>query len=308
MTRATAYVRRIASSVLTAYVRRIASFVFLRSLGSLRSPAGAAAAAVLVLSTFVPGVARADSRTDFLIGRLQAQDFRVRTNAALALGQTGDDGVVLPLCGALGDASDVVRQAAALALLRLAKPASASCLKDRLAVETNDGVKRQISKALAALPSGGSDSSGSSLSPPPHTVANAKFYVAISPIANQTGRPDDEIAQVVGSSIRGKLDELGGFQVAPDKESPDQARAAIAKRKLKGYYLAVRVEKFDYADGNLRVRVKVAVFSYPGKDLRGEVPAGLTQTGVSPGDKSAEDNLLEMAAARAVELFAQNFP
>ncbi len=297
MTRTTAYVRRLALSPFRTFVPHLAvAALAIVALGGLFG--------ALVLC---PSTARADSRTDFLVGRLQAQDFRVRTNAALALGQTGEDGVVVPLCGALADASDVVRQAAAVALLRLAKPASAGCLKDRLAVETNEGVKRQISKAIAALPSGAPDSSGSAGSPP-HAVANAKFYVAISPIANQTGRPDDEIAQVVGTSIRGKLDELGGFQVAPDKESPEQARAAIAKRKLKGYYLAVRVEKFDYSDGNLRVRVKVAVFSYPGKDLRGEVPAGLTQTGVSPGDKSAEDNLLEMAAARAVDLFAQNFP
>jgi hypothetical protein len=132
--------------------------------------------------------------------------------------------------------------------------------------------------------------------------------VAISPLANQTGRDDGEIGRVVGGAIRSKLDELGGFQLAPDKEGPDQARAAIAKRKLKGYYLSIRVEPFDYSGGNLRVRVKVAVFTYPGKDLRGEVPAGLTQTGVRPGDKGTEDNLLQMAAARAVELFAQNFP
>jgi hypothetical protein len=291
MTRTTAHVRRLARPAC------FACFSFL------------ALVAIVLLSA---SDSRADSRTDFLVGRLQAQDFRVRTNAALALGQTGDDAVVVPLCGALADASDVVRQAAAVALLRLAKPASASCLKDRLALETNDGVKRQIGKALAALPAGGgggdSSSGGGGGGGVPHVVANAKFYVSISPIANQTGRPDDEIAQVVGASIRSKLDELGGFQLAPDKESPDQARAAIAKRKLKGYYLSVRVEKFDYSDGNLRVRVKVAVFSYPGKDLRGEVPAGLTQTGVSPGDKGAEDNLLEMAAARAVDLFAQNFP
>jgi hypothetical protein len=290
MTRTTAHVRRLARPAC------FACFSFL---------------ALVAIVLLLPSKARADSRTDFLVGRLQAQDFRVRTNAALALGQTGDDAVVVPLCGALADTSDVVRQAAAVALLRLAKPASAGCLKDRLALETNDGVKRQIGKALAALPAGGSsggDSSGGGGGGAPRVVANAKFYVSISPIANQTGRPDDEIAQVVGASIRSKLDELGGFQLAPDKESPDQARAAIAKRKLKGYYLSVRVEKFDYSDGNLRVRVKVAVFSYPGKDLRGEVPAGLTQTGVSPGDKSAEDNLLEMAAARAVDLFAQNFP
>ncbi len=87
----------------------------------------------------------------------------------------------------------------------------------------------------------------------------------------------------------------------------DQARAAMSRRKLTGFYLSIRVEKFDYSDGNLRVRVKVAVFTYPGKDLRGEVPAGLTQTGVSPGDKAAEDNLLQLASARATELFAQNF-
>jgi hypothetical protein len=55
------------------------------------------------------------------------------------------------------------------------------------------------------------------------------------------------------------------------------------------------------------VRVKCAVFSYPGTDLRGEVPAGVTQRGVSPGDKSAEENLMQMAANKAVELFVQNF-
>ncbi len=107
--------------------------------------------------------------------------------------------------------------------------------------------------------------------------------------------------------MRDKLAELGGYQLASEGESPDQARAAVSKRNLKGYYLSLRVEKFDYSGGNLRVRVKLAVFSYPGRDLRGEVPSGLTQSGVSPGDKGAEDNLLKMAAARAVELFAQNF-
>ena len=301
MTRTTAHGRRLGA--LRSIVRLLSSASTPPSLTRL---ARIALAAFVALSALVgPGVAGADSRTTFLIGRLQAEDFRVRTNAALALGQTGDESVVTPLCGALDDTSDVVRQAVAVALQRLAKPAAAGCLKDHLATETSDAVKRQITKALEAVQAGGSDSSGSST---PRAVPNAKFYVAISPIANQTGRPDDEIAQVVGPSLRGKLDELGGFQLAPDKESPDQARAAIAKRKLKGFYLAVRVEKFDYSDGNLRVRVKIAVFSYPGKDLRGEVPAGLTQTGVSPGDKAAEDNLLQMAAARAIDLFAQNFP
>jgi hypothetical protein len=245
--------------------------------------------------------ASADSHTDFLVTRLRADDFRVRTNAALALGQTGDGAVVNPLCGALSDSNEVVRQAVAVALQRLAKPAATGCLKDRLSVETNEAVKRQIAKALEASRPPPADTSAS------HVVANAKYYVAISAVANQTSRSDDDIASVVGTAVRGKLDELGGFQVAPDGETSEQARAAVSKRNLKGFYLALRVEKFDYSGGNLRVRVKVAVFTYPGKDLRGEVPSGLTQSGVTPGDTAAEDNLLKMAAARAVELFAQNF-
>jgi HEAT repeat protein len=124
MTRTTAYVRPLVLSRFRAFVPRLA--VDVRAL--------AASLAMFAFFALLPSAARADSRTDFLVGRLQAQDFRVRTNAALALGQTGEDGVVVPLCGALADASDVVRQAAAVALLRLAKPASAGCLKDRLAV------------------------------------------------------------------------------------------------------------------------------------------------------------------------------
>ena len=92
----------------------------------MRTPAHARRLAVvsfaLALLLLAPP-SRADSRTDFLVGRLQAEDFRVRTNAALALGQTGDSAVVNPLCDALSDANEVVRQAVAVALQRLAKPA-----------------------------------------------------------------------------------------------------------------------------------------------------------------------------------------
>jgi hypothetical protein len=111
----------------------------------------------------------------------------------------------------------------------------------------------------------------------------------------------------VRDAIAAKLASLGEYQLAPAGESSDSARSAIAKRSLKGFYLSVSVEKFDYSDGNLRVRVKIAVFSYPGKDLRGEVPAGATLPGARPGDKGAEDQLMGVVAARAAELFAQNF-
>jgi hypothetical protein len=138
-------------------------------------------------------------------------------------------------------------------------------------------------------------------------VAGAKYYVSISPVTNNTGRATPEVERIVHEAIAGKLGTLGEYQLAPAGESNETAKAAVAKRSLKGFYLSVSVDKFDYSDGNLRVRLKIAVFSYPGKDLRGEVPAGATLPGARPGDRGAEDQLMGVVAARAAELFAQNF-
>jgi hypothetical protein len=275
-----------------------------RSYRGLRSRCFGVAASLLVMaSALLPATAEAQGRVPFLAGRLKATDLRVRTQAALALGGTNDEAAVEPLCGALDDDSEVVRQAAAAALGKLKKPSAEDCLQSALGEEPNASVKTQISRALAAVRSAG----GSEAASAPSNNADARFYVSISSVTNRTGRPGSDVERIVGGAIRSKLQALGKYQIAPAKETPAAAKAAIAKRKLTGYFLSVSAEAFDYSGGNLRVRVKIAVFTYPGRDMRGEVPAGLTQTGVRPGDSSAEDNLLEMAAGRAVELFAQNF-
>ncbi len=257
----------------------------------------------------------AQSRIDFLAERLkfppaqgQADDFRVRTNAALALGATNDDAAVSPLCGGLSDPSEVVRQAVAVALKRLARSSSSGCLKQRQAVEPNASVKLQIQRAIEAIDAAGSGGGGAGGGgSAPAQVTGAKFYVSISPVANQTARPTPEIERVVHEAIASKLAQLGEYQLAPAGETNAAAKAAIASRKLKGYYLGVSVDPFDYSGGNLRVRVRIAVSSYPGKDLRGEVPQAATMPGARPGDKGAEDQLMSLVAAGAAQAFAQNF-
>ncbi|MDP8999046.1 MAG: HEAT repeat domain-containing protein [Myxococcota bacterium] len=268
---------------------------------------------VLLGALAAPSPARADSRTQFLAERLkyppnqgQPDDFRVRTNAALALGATGDDAAVVPLCSALGDPSELVRQAVAVATKRLARGASLECLRKRFPVESNAAVKLQIQRAIEAVEASGGSGASNGASAAPY-IADARYYVSISPVVNNTTRPGAEIDTAVRAAIASKLAQLGGFQLAPASESNDAAKTIIARRKLKGFYLAVSVDKLDYSEGNLRVRVKIAVFSYPGKDLRGEVPAGATLPGARPGDKSAEDELITLVSGRAAELFAQNF-
>jgi hypothetical protein len=265
---------------------------------------------VVAIVVLAAGPVLADDRVAYLAERLrypppsgEADDFRVRTNAALALGATSEDGAIAPLCAGLDDPSEVVRQAVALALKRLARSSSAGCLHKRAAVEQSSSVKLQIQHAIEAIDAAGGAGAGTT----PAIVPAAKFYVAISPITNGTTRPDAEVDRLVHDAIASKLTQLGEYQLAPAGGSGAAAKTTIARRKLKGYVLAVRVDRFDYSDGGLRVRMTMAISSYPGKDLRGELPAGATLPGARPGDKSAEDQLVRVVAERATELFAQNF-
>lgn len=281
------------------------AWIMLRGPRALRLlVASAVLAAVLVLHA--PFALAQANRTAFLADKLRADDFRIRTKAALELGATADDAAVQPLCGALSDESVVVRQAAAVGLRRLAKPAARGCLESRTSLEANRDVKLQIDRALAALPAPAAGGAASAATTPRNNP-NALYYVALSPIANQTGRPQAELDAIVVPAVLGKLDSAGSVQVAPAKESPTDARTAIKGRKLKGgFYLAVAVDKPNYSGGRLVVKVRVGVFSYPNKSLIGNVDKTLTQEGVAASDKAAEDNLIGMAAGLAAEQFAQN--
>ncbi len=256
--------------------------------------------AVLAGTVLVVSLSRADSRTAFLIDRLKSDDFRVRTNAALALGATNDDAAVQPLCAAVSDSSDVVRQAAAAALKRLGKSSGVACMKARLSVEPSDAVKLQLSRAIESIEAANGGGGGSDA---PRNVPGAKFYVALAPGTNNAGR---NLVQPAMGAVKGKLESGGAHQIAPRAESPDAARAVISRRNLKGFYLTVSVDISD-TDRGLKVLVRLAVFGYPGRDLRGEVAPYAIAPGVKRGDTATEDQLLHAVAERAAEQFAQNF-
>ena len=248
--------------------------------------------------------ARADSeRVTFLVEKLKSDDFRVRLNAALALGATNEDSAVAPLCGALNDSNESVRSGGAVGLQRLQKQGALGCLKERQGVETSDSVKTSLARAIEALNAGSGGSGGGTA---PTNNANAKYYIALSSISNSTGRAQSEVEAIVLKAIRAKLEAAGTVQIAPAAETADAAKAEMSKRKMKGLYLAIAVDRFDYSDGNLKVKVKIGVFSYPGKSLIGNADMGKGKAGVTQGDKASEDQVLDLAAGAAGDQFAQN--
>ena len=91
---------------------------------------------VAVTALLLAGTVLAQGRVDFLAERLkfppaagQPDDFRVRTNAALALGRHQRRGRGAAPVRRPGDPSEVVRQAVAVALKELGRPSSLDCLK-----------------------------------------------------------------------------------------------------------------------------------------------------------------------------------
>jgi len=270
----------------------------------MRARVVAAGALCAALAWLAPASAHADpERVKFLADKLKNDgDFRVRTNAALALGASNEDSAVDPLCGGLGDGSEVVRQAAAVALKRLGRSSAVGCLKARAAIESNEAVKIAIERAVESVQGGGGGGSEDPLKENP----NAKYYIALSALSNATGRPQAEVERLVLVPLRKKLQEASNVQLAPASETAEVARGVLTKRKLKGFYLSIAIDRFDYNDGNLRVRVKVAVFNYPNKSLLGNADASRIAPGVSKPDKQIEDQLMEVTGAAAGDQFAQN--
>jgi hypothetical protein len=266
-------------------------------------------ALVLLFSALVvvlfPLPARADPRTDYFIEQLRSNDdYRVRTQAALALGASGNDAAVKPLCDALGDSNVSVKVATAAALGRLGKPAGLPCLQSADRRETASAVKTQIQKSIASLQSAGGSSSGSvtASSTPPPPSADAKFYVAIQ-VANKTSRSASDIEALVRSAMQEKLLSKKGYAVAPKAETSPQGGQVVKSKKLKGFLLLATVESPVYSGGNLSQVVRVSMFTYPDKALQGEFAPKLTQSGTQAGDTQSENVLMKMCVENAIETF-----
>lgn len=255
--------------------------------------------AALSFVALIPSVGRADPRTGFLVQQLKtSDDFRVRTQAALALGASGDDAAVKPLCDALSDENASVKVAAAAALGKLGKPAGVPCLQGALAKESPGTTKTQIQKSIDALKAGG----GVAAPPPPGP--DSKFYVAIE-ITNKTKRPADEVETLVRGAMQSKLLSKTGYAVAPKGETAAQGGKIVKSKNLKGFYLLATVEPPVYEGGNLTQVVRVSMWTYPGKALQGEFSPKLTQTDTPQVDPKSESVLVKMCVENAIDTFAK---
>jgi len=254
-------------------------------------------ATILTLVTTPAAAAPNASEVSELAKRLRtSDDFRVRTQAALALGATADGRAVPALCDGLKDPNAAVRSAAAAALGRTG-PQGISCLRNQAGVEQVKNVQVAIEGALKIL------------APPKPTITDStKYYVAIAEVTNGTTRSTPELQAVVRKSLEKYFSKLAGVIVAPASETPEQAKALLAKHpRVKPLCVWPKVT-IAYERGDLKLKVDLSLLTYPGKAFRGSVSRSLTMPEVGSPDRSAEDELIDMASGALAPDVEQQAP
>lgn len=275
----------------------LSSMPFSRALSSLLAPSVAALGALTVLAA--PATASADESPEYYLNQLKtSDDWRVRTQAALALGKKGDESFASALCAALDDSNEAVRAGAAGGLGKLKKGAGVTCLREKSGKEKNADVLATIEKSIkeaTASSGGGSSSTGAAI------PDGAKFYVSVGDTNNKTKRSKDDVDSIVKAALTKKLASMSGYAVAPRGEAAAKAKALMQSKRLKGFQLLTTVEPLDYSGGNLTVKVRVVLTTYPGKDIKGEFSNTLKQSGTPSEDKASEDELIKMNLEKAME-------
>jgi hypothetical protein len=208
--------------------------------------------------------------TSYLLSQLKnAQAFRVRVAAALALGRRRGPHVEKGLIEALGDDHPAVRTAAANALSRFGSAAANQALKRAQEGEPDEKVARafgraQQAQATKAAPAGDRSSSGG-------------LYLSVAKVRAQ-GALDASLLERADAAARSRAARLGSALIAPIDETSAAAQAVLNREGRTGYQLEVIVG-LEEVNGGTRATANVLVATYPGRSIRGSAKGAATAQG-----------------------------
>jgi HEAT repeat protein len=249
----------------------------------------------LVLLLLTTSATAGDRLTELALKLRTDKDFRVRTQAALALGVSQSERAVAPLCSGLADENHTVRAASAAALGKLLR-GGVDCIKQRLLIEPHPKVKEMLTKVLSRLEQ----------SAPAVIGPETRYYVAIGPTTNKTPGADGDIESLVRVALNKELAKDKTLAVAPSDETPDQAEKLLAKHKgLKSVFIWPKIQASDEG-GALAFKLSFTLFSYPDKAFKGSLAQGARLPGARSSDVAAVEELLDAAAPLIVAKFISN--
>jgi hypothetical protein len=249
----------------------------------------------LLLLLLTTSAAAADRLTELALKLRSDKDFRVRTQAALALGVSQSERAVGPLCAGLSDENHTVRAASAAALGKLRR-GGVDCIKQRLVSEPHPKVKEMLTKVLRRLEQGA----------PAVIGPETRYYIAIGPTTNKTPGNDGDIEVLVREALNKELAKDRSLALAPSDETSEQAEQVLAKHKgLKSVFIWPKIQASDEG-GALSFKLSFTLFSYPDKAFKGSLAQGASMPGARSSDVGALTQLLDSAAPLIVAKFISN--
>jgi hypothetical protein len=246
---------------------------------------------------------------------LRGDDFRIRVQAAFALGATNDPSVVPSLERALRDTEPAVRAAAATALGRIGAPRALPALEAarndssaavRSQAERSIGLIRDAQR-LASNPSG--IGAAIAIRPAPEAIEwpRIRYVVTLGEMRNPSGFAGDEFTGVLRREVANQLRGIRGVAVLADDSSLDgSGRREIERRRLPHVRLDGSVNQVQRREraGEIAVRCEVAFMLLDQREraLRGELRGAATGSALPRRSRLAEQEraLAEQALSGAV--------
>jgi len=267
----------------------------------------------------LPGGAQ-ERRTMIRLLRTGA-DFRVRVQAAFALGNTHDATARRPLERALRDDNPAVRAAAATGLGRLGRadalPALRSARADRSAA-----VRMQVERSIRTLsqpvaPTAPTSSArpmaaGGGLYPSVSMIPRAgrvnwsqvRYVVILGDMANRSGFGDEVLGASMRREVALHLNVLRGIATFPEATQLNQAaQRQISRRHIPALRLDGSVASVERRarrrDVSVRCEVSMMLLAEPGRSLRGMLRGAATGSEPRQRNRRAQEARLTQEALSA---------
>lgn len=244
------------------------------------------------------------------------RDFRVRVQAAFAMGNTHDALFVAPLSRALADSNPAVRAAAATSLGRLGDRTALPALR-RAARDSSAAVRMQAERAVHAVENGGSPETGRSAAPLPAAVgvgayplvvtmptvqtvqwAQARYVVMVGDMNNRSGFAGDDLAQKLRSEVERNLRLVRGVAVLTSVDGT--AEREIRRRHLPRVRFEGNLARVDRraraTEVSVRCEVSLLVLDEPSHNMRGALNGAATGVDAARGPRGDQERRLAMQA------------
>jgi len=270
----------------------------------------------------VPDAGRAQDRA--ALQRLlddTGRDFRVRVQAAFAMGNTRDAAFGATLSRALSDTNPAVRAAAATALGRLGEPSTLPALRRALR-DSSAAVRLQVERAVRSVEEAqhtavaGAAGRPAPLAPAaglaaaaPAAAANevnwrdARYAVTLGDMHNRSGFAGDALAQKLRTEVERNLRMLRGVAVLSGPDA--RAEREIAQRRLPRLRFEgslAKVERRTQGSAlSVRCEVSLMLLDEPGRNMRGALNGAATGSDAPRGARPEQERrLAEQALEGAV--------